>query len=50
MITSTNPSPPLGPYPQPLLWGHLGIAPTNKRTTMINSINPSDMGISYPGN
>lgn len=35
-----SPSPPLGPYPQLLLWGHEGNEPTRKRIRMISSTVP----------
>lgn len=38
--TRSNPIPPLGPYPQLLLWGHLGTTPRSNRTRIINSIKP----------
>jgi hypothetical protein len=40
---STSPSPPLGPYPQLLLWGHVGIAPMSMSTTTMSRIIPMDM-------
>lgn len=33
-----SPKPPEGPYPQPLLYGHVGKAPTNSSTNRINRI------------
>ena len=39
-IKRINPSPPLGQYPQPELYGQAGNAPTNSRTRMINRIVP----------
>ena len=45
-MTTTNPSPPLGPYPHDLLWGHVGIAPINSRIKTINRIVPNDISFS----
>ena len=40
MITKIRPMPPLGPYPQFLLWGQLGIAPSSRRIKIIMRIKP----------
>jgi hypothetical protein len=32
IITRSKPKPPLGPYPQFRLWGHVGTAPSSNRT------------------
>lgn len=45
-ITTTNPSPPLGPYPHDLLCGHVGIAPINTRIKTISRIVPNDISFS----
>jgi hypothetical protein len=37
---SNSPTSPLGPYPQPRLYGQLGTAPNNNSTRMIKSIVP----------
>jgi hypothetical protein len=38
-ITMSKPEMPLGAYPQDLLWGHVGSAPTrNKRSTTSNTV------------
>ncbi len=37
-ITRIRPTPPLGPYPQFLLYGQLGIAPSSKRIKIITRI------------
>ncbi len=39
-ITNINPSPPLGPYPQPRLYGHAGAAPNSKTMRTISNNNP----------
>jgi hypothetical protein len=39
-INRINPSPPLGQYPQPELYGHAGSAPIKRRIRIINSIVP----------
>src|SRR4029450_2716652 len=39
-IKRINPSPPLGQYPQPELYGHAGSAPIKSRIRMINRIVP----------
>jgi len=43
IITNTTPRIPLGRYPQPRLWGQIGMIPSNARTTMMRSIVPNDM-------
>ena len=40
MIT-TSPNPPLGAYPQFLLWGHAGIAPNNIKIKSTKTIVPN---------
>jgi len=40
MIT-TSPNPPLGAYPQFLLWGHAGIAPNNIKIKITKTIVPN---------
>jgi hypothetical protein len=42
-MSTTTPRTPLGPYPQLLLYGQLGIAPINSKTTTINNNAPSDI-------
>lgn len=42
-MIKTSPMPPLGPYPQPLLWGQLGTAPININTRIINNTVPNDI-------
>jgi hypothetical protein len=38
-IKRTRPSPPLGPYPQLVLWGHAGSTPmSNKTKITINTV------------
>jgi hypothetical protein len=39
-IRRIKPSPPLGQYPQPELYGQVGSAPINRRTRIINRIVP----------
>jgi len=39
-IIKINPSAPLGRYPQPLLYGHLGTDPKTSRIRTIRSIVP----------
>ncbi len=39
-IKRIKPSPPLGQYPQPELYGQAGSAPINRRTRIINRIVP----------
>jgi len=46
-ITRIKPTPPLGPYPQLLLCGHAGTAPTNANARIINRINPILMSFSF---
>ena len=45
MIT-TSPNPPLGAYPQFLLWGHAGMAPNNIKIKSTKMIVPN-MSISF---
>ena len=45
-IKRIKPSPPLGQYPQPELYGQAGSAPTKSRITMINRMVP--IGFSFP--
>lgn len=45
MIT-TKPNPPLGPYPQRLLCGQVGMTPISIRISTINSMVPKPMGFS----
>lgn len=40
MIT-TIPNPPLGAYPQFLLWGHAGMAPSNIKIKSTKTIVPN---------
>jgi hypothetical protein len=40
-----QPSPPLGAYPQLLLWGHVGNAPNRNRISMTNKIVPKFMRV-----
>ena len=40
IIKRIKPSPPLGQYPQPELYGQAGSAPINRRTRIINRIVP----------
>jgi hypothetical protein len=42
-MTSNRLSPPLGPYPQLLLCGQVGIAPSNIKIKTINNIIPKPM-------
>ena len=42
-MINKNPMPLLGPYPQDLLWGQVGIIPTSANTKMMSKIVPSDM-------
>jgi hypothetical protein len=45
-IKRISPSPPLGQYPQPELYGHAGSAPIKRRIKMINRMVP--MCFSFP--
>jgi hypothetical protein len=45
-IKRIKPTPPLGQYPQPELYGQAGSAPTKSRITMINRMVP--IGFSFP--
>lgn len=40
-MIKTTPKIPLGPYPQPALYGHVGRAPSKIKIKMINKIVPS---------
>ena len=40
MIKRIKPKPPLGKYPQPVLYGHVGRAPTRSKIKMITRIVP----------
>jgi hypothetical protein len=39
-MAKINPSVPLGRYPHPLLYGHVGTEPSSNSTRMMININP----------